>query len=994
MPLSSNTGPGNVFNSNELASRPLPEPAVVIDVRKIMSYDPPLAWHLTAELEDLSTRMRLQGVRRWRFLSECIEFITLDPLPPDRTINTATRFTLIRGNGEIQSFSTKDELINHLHSEYVDLVRTNRISAARDMDQSTLSPRIPEVELERSTVRVFFLVDMADPDSLISAASYADLLRKKSEEYDNPLRSGREERISPVVICTNADRLHARSPEMQPRSAEDTDPVSSSRIIVVPEEEKSSLVYQAIAQYDKLFATPISTAFDMIILLYAYRDDEGFVGNDAQLYELELILSALLLTPETISRSHQDEYADRYLTRDDLNEEHLLLPPVEICMLGIASLEYSANWARRWLNYGLVKKLLQTIREPEAMEDERNLSLPDGRNWLESWWTDVRSTLPSILVCVLPGAKGLAELQRCITGSPFQGVPLRDSGRVLESFSRDIADCYIGDQGATLQQALQSVDLAIPLLKESRRQTFSDNESLQELRSLQSRANLFSISLFKGAAGALPRAISQLSELESRIERGEIGYYSHHSPNLSLLREHFEEQAHNAKRRLEFNVWQVPLLGRMLRSTPLSLCIVTFVAIVACFSQDSLALMPNILTISLPQLGGISLFRLFVIMALALAEFLYLFRRDKKLSELRESAMQSLCQIATVHLTEVQLAISANIALRLLQEAGLYHPEGRVGLYKQRLRALDKVLRESQEQALLHHRSAYERLKLGLSPIQTGTAGSRTWLNLNTRKDLLSWEQTIETFQHLGDKFTQYNKNLDILAESLLRQLTMEKTQETSIVPPDGPLLTVHQQLQAISSELVATLLVAQVVGSDLIMLHPLLERYISLERRIPYAPSLLGESIAELYEALKAMKLEQVMNNDMDVLSQEEAFESFMLKTKKTVEQMLVTWVENLCTTDEQFGLASGSVLARLQDLQIKMSDALEDLRRRCKLLGYRDESMNGRDDYMLLLPGTVGHELQEALIALQSNQIRLLQFPDEEKMIYLHTYRVDIRP
>lgn len=1000
MPLRSNIGPGRVFNDNELASRPLPEPAVVIDVRRIMSYDPPLAWHLTAELEDLSTRMRLQGVKRWRFLSECIEFITLDPLPPDRTVDTATRFTLIRGNGAIQSFAMKEELIDHLHKEYVDLVRTNRISAARDMDQSIISSGIPEVELERSTVRVFFLADMADPESLTNAAHYAALLRKKSEEHDNLLRSGREERISPIVICMNSDHLHVRLPETQ-RSSDSADMGSPARVIVMPDEEDASLsAYWTAAQYNKLFSSSISTAFDMIILLYAYRDDEGFVGNDAQLYELELILSTLLLAPETIARSHQDEYADRYLARGDLNEEHSLLPPGEVCMLGIASLEYSANWARRWLNYGLVKKLLQTIRETETIEDERNLYLSDGKDWLESWWADVRSILPRTMVNVLPGAKGFLEFQRRIDASPFQGVPLCDSLHALESFCQSVGDGYTGTRGATLQQALQSVEHAIPLLKEmpasqrkeNRQHLSLDAEPLLELRTLQSRANLFSISLFKGATGALPRAISQLSELETRIEGGEIGHHSHHLPNLSRLREHFEEQGRKAQRSLALNVWQVPLFGRMLSSTLLSLCLVVLVVLVAWFLQGSLSFLPAILTHSLPQPGGISLFRLFIILVLALAEFLYLSRRDKRLRERRESILQPLCQTAMAHLTEVQLAVSATSALRLLQEAGLYHPKGKTGHYKQRLRALDKVLGEAQEQALLHHRGAYERLKLGLSPVQTGTQSSRTWLNLNTRKDLLPWEQTIETFQRLGDKFIQRNKDLDMLAESLLHQLTTEKAPATSLVPLDGQHFAVQESLQAIRSELIATFLVAQVVGSNLITLHPLLERYISLEQRNPYPPSLLGENIAELYTAVKAVKLEQAMNSDMGV-GHQEAFENFMIKTKKPIEHMLVTWVENLYATDELSGLVSGSVFAHLQDFQIKLSDALEDLRRRCKMLGYRDESLNGSDAYMLLVPGTVGHDLQDALAALQLNQIRLLQFPDEEKLIYLHTYRVDIR-
>lgn len=1015
MPLRSHTGRNRSLAYSELASQPLPGPAVVIDVRKTTSYDPPLAWHITAELEDLTTQMRLHGVKRWRFLSDCIEFITLDPLPPDRTVHTATQFTLIRGNGDIQSFSTNDGLINYLHKEYVDLVRTNRISAARDADQSIASSRMPEVELERSTVRVFFLADMADPASLTHAAHYAALLRKKSEEYDNVLRSGREERINPIIICMNADRLHSRQ---SPARSHPNTVVESQQIVLMHDETRTVSANQSEAffslptssQYKDLLPPLISNTFDMVILLYAYRDDEGFVGSDAQIYELELLLYTLLLVPESLAtwgQEMRDGHAEQYLLSGDLHEEAPTSPRCEVCMLGIASLEYSASWGQRWLDYGLVKKMLQTLRETETIEDERNLRLPDGRDWLESWWTNVRSVLPHMLIDVIPGTKGLSEFQRTATSSPFQGVPLRDSLHVLHDFCQSLGNHYTGDQGATLQKASQSVEQVGFLLKETYRKGRKNNfrsseaggEALKELQELQGQANLFSVSLFKNAAGALPRAISQLSELESRIEEGDIGRYAQHAPNFSRLQEHFEEQAHKAQHYLvaALNVWQLPVIGRVLRSTLLSLSLVVFIALVVWFLQDSLAFLPGILTRSLPEPAGISIFRLLVIVVLGLAEFLYLFRRDRRLREQRNSILQALCQTAIVHLTEVQTIIAAGIALRLLQEAGLYQPKGKAGPYKQRLRAIDKVLKEAQEQALLHHRSAYDRLKLGLSPIQTGMLSTSAWLNLNTRKDLLPWEQTIEVFQRLEKELVQNNRYLDMLAESLLRQLATElpNAAPASVVTPDGQTLTVQEQLLTISSELVATLLVAEVTGSNIPTLHPLLERYLSLEQRDQYVPSLLGESIAELYNAVRAMKLEQAMNNDLDISSQLGAFENFITKAKKPVEEMLATWIENFCDMDEQSKglLSSGNIIEHLQASQIKLFDALEDLRRRCKLLGYRDELVDGSDAFMLLVPGAASNELQDALANLQPNQLRLLRFPDEEKLVYLHTYRVEIK-
>ena len=530
-----------------------------------------------------------------------MEFITLDPLPRDRTVNTATQFTLTRGKGEIRfsptkgdvrSFPTKDELIAYLH-EYVDLVRTNRISAARDTHHWLASSSVPEGELERSTVRVFFLTDVADPDSLTSAADYAALLRKKSEEYDNPLRSGRDERISPIVICMNADR----------------------------------------PPQDNILTPSTFTPFDMVIPLCAYRDDEGFVGNDAQIYELELILYTLLLVPESLAMLNQemrDKYLDDYLTHGDLDEVQPSPLHSEVCMLGIASLKYSANWARRWLDYGLVKKLLQTVLEPETVGDKSSLCLPDGRDWLESWWADVKTVLPRTLVDVIPSTKGLSAFQRCITASSFHGVPLRDSQRVLEDFCQDLGRYYAGDQGATLEQAFQSAT-GDPIIEgELRRasgdgfkQTLTVQAQLKDLQGLQRRANLFSVSLFKGAVGAIPRAISQLSELESRIKDGEIERYTGQVPNFLQQYEQFEEQAKKAQYSLAsaLHIWQLPLVGRVLRSTLLSLFLVVFIVFCIWFLQDSLSFLPDALTYSLPKPAGVSLFRLFVLILLASANF-------------------------------------------------------------------------------------------------------------------------------------------------------------------------------------------------------------------------------------------------------------------------------------------------------------------------------------------------------------------------------------
>src|SRR5436305_12531707 len=118
-----------------LSSLPLPWPTVVIDMRHPTPQDRSLVWDMATEIEDLTAKIRLYRVNRWRYLHQWIEFITLGPLPPGETVNTATSFTLINGSNKIETFSTKERLVEHIHRECVDRVRTNRNSATKDMDR-------------------------------------------------------------------------------------------------------------------------------------------------------------------------------------------------------------------------------------------------------------------------------------------------------------------------------------------------------------------------------------------------------------------------------------------------------------------------------------------------------------------------------------------------------------------------------------------------------------------------------------------------------------------------------------------------------------------------------------------------------------------------------------------------------------------------------------------------------------------------------------------
>lgn len=1002
VPRSSKNLSGSLLYS-ELASLPLPGPAVVIDVRSTKSYDPPLIQYLMTEVEDLTTQMRLHKVTRWRFLSKCMEFISLD-LPVDKTVANSTRFTLTRGDEE-KTFETKDALISHLHREYVDLVRTNRISAARDTHNSAKGFSAAEVELEQSTVRVFFLIDASDASSLTSAAEYAKLLRQKKEN-SNPLRSGYDERLNLIAICINADDVHFSQLESEYDDQESDESGKPFSVIVEQEQTAPAPTTHITKRWQGDITTRLTIAFDVIIPIYAYRDDEGFVANDTQTYELELILYALLLSPESLavtSQEMRDDRADRYLALEDSADKQASFPSGEICLPGIASIEYSTSWARHWFNYGLVMKSLQTLRETEAITNENDLRLYDGRDWLDSWWAEVRVAIPGRLLNAIPGFKGLFEFQRRISASAFHNVTLPDSQVALQDFCRELESYYVGTGSVTLQQAIMSTEHVKQLLEEtpekpyelSAEQSSQEQEALKTLGELQQQTSLFATSLFQGAFGALPRAINQVEALGIRIEEGEVGRYTRKLPNVVQQQEQFAVAAVKADMQMAslLKTWQLPFFGRVQRSTPLSLLVFALIALCGWLLQDSLTFLPSVLTYSLPVHGGISLFRVLIVIIVGVAGFFYLSTRNKRLLERRNSIVQFLYQTANAHLTEVQMAIAARVAIMLLEKAGLYRSDGKTAQYKQRLSALDTLLTEAQKQATTYQREAYERIKLGLNQTKPARPSNRIWLHLNSRKDLFPWERSIETFQQLGEGMTKANGPLEMLAKSLLRLLAPEKQPVAFTDVQTKPFYASEEQFQSVSSELVATLLVTEIVGSSIITLQPLLDRYLSLDLYDQYAPSLFGEHIAELYDVLKAMKLEQAMSSSTDSLLQQEFLDRAIVQPKWTSEQILAAWIENFYATNEQANnlLNHNNIIELLQEAQIKLSVVLQDLSSRCRLLGYRDELANGQDSYVLLMPGSDSqHERYEALATLQPTQIRLLSFPDQEKLIYFHLYRV----
>ncbi len=910
MPLYQGSGFWGGKQYQELAELHLPGPSVVIDVRQGSDHDPPLIWDLAVELEDLTTEMRLNEVYRWRYLADCIDLLKLTPLRLDEPVKSGTDFILTTRTGHSKSLRGAEALIEELGKEHLDRVRNNRNGAVKDRDKAKGGSHPIPANPEQATVRVFFLVDAEDTDSLVSAATYAEWLKKWNHEYEEPGRPGRDRRLSTLAICMNA-HPHRHHP-------------------------------YALAKH--LNHTPATRpALDALILMHTYGDDEVYIGGDIQSYQVELILYVLLLLSlEGLMAADQEMVDNQTLSPYVFTDEYAEQPslPWSIYLMGISSLEYSARWGARWLDYGLVAKIINIMHDSREVEQEQQLGRlrREVQEKLREWQQEVSTIVPDAFTAAVPELQALEEFQSYLASSPFQGKKLSSSVAILQDFSQRIGQLYTGE-GPTLESAMESASLILWHIKRDAMQLPQGDihepsqayELYEKLLALQFQAARLPASLFHGARGMLPRVLQQVTELSELTE--EIRAVAENPPDLKEYRAQFELEAQREQEKLE----------------------------------------------RLSKTAG-------------------WFSGGRKRQQ-REEAAGRLSDLARLHLNQVRSVVTARVALILLQEAGLYDPDGKICPYHRRLKSFDKAVSAAQVRASLQQQRAHDRLKLSLSETQVGISQTLTWLSLNSRKDLLEWEQIVESFDELYKNLESTPTSLNLLMEWLLRLMGAEKpsiiTQQ--YLNKSQPHLTRQddeekERLHALSSMLVAVLLLLEVVGFDITALQPLLNQYIDLKDRSSEEPSVLESNILGLQRVVREAMLEKATRNGLGDKNQKQFAASFVLRRDQPIERVLAAWVSNQCAGDPLLAqtLDRSGILARLLDNKMTPAEALDDLRERNRLLGYRDEMAGDDRFYLLLAPGEASNDFLKELDLLYSAQIRPVRFPDTEKLIYLHIHRI----
>ena len=888
----------------------LPGPSVVIDVRQGGDHDPPLIWNLAVELDDLTAEMQLNQVTYWRHLNECIDLLKLKPFradQPEQTINSID-FILTMRNGDIEPLKGRDALVDELGRNHLDRVRNNRIGAARDKGKAVGDFPSAPAQPEQTTVRVFFIVDADDQDSLTSAAAYAQWLKYWNHEYEEQGRSGRDRRLSTLAICLNTDphRQYAHS----------------LKFLMQAPDNRSAL--------------------DTVILMHIYGDDEAFLSPATQAYQLESILSLLLLlSQENFAEEElalaQDLHPTLDFYRDD--EDLPFTPPFSIYMMGISSLEYSTRWGTRWLDYGLVAKVIEIMQDTDGIYQKASIGRlrREVREQLNHWQQSVQEIVPGSFVTMIPEFRCLDEIQghlQRFSAESKRGISLQS----FDEFCKRILQSYRGD-GYTLESAVETAPLVFSQAKKDYMQYMqaspnalddsSPYEGYLQLLSLRAQAAQFPVALFQEVRGSLQRVLSQMNELGEAIE-----------DLRTKTEKSFDIQEFYEKARLQIQ-------------------------------RERVIIESN-------QKAPRGLF-------------------GRKHSQQSEQAVGKIIAFMRDQLTKIAEVIAVKVALGLLQDVGLYNPARKIPLYTQQIKHFIDEANTAQREAARQQESAYERLTLSMSETQVGISQKSVWLNLNSRKDLLDWEQIVQAFKKLSDVLEFTPTSLELLAKWLLRLLSGEnpayilqqyfnkEKEQQRLSTPDEEIKVQHQ---ALSTMLVCILLLFDTISLDVNTIQPLLNQYLELKDRSAQAPSALEDNILGLQRIVKESMLGQTMYNNQAGKN----FSGFNLKQELPIERVLAAWVNSQYANVPSLRHALGQqgILARLQQSKISPVQALDDLRERNRVLGYR-ETMSGEDRFYLLLPpGELGSDFLKELDLLYSTQIRPIRFPNIEKIMYFHIHRV----
>lgn len=961
-----------------LAALPLPGAAVVIDVREESNggNQPPLIEYLAREIEELAVEMRLNAVARWRLLADCIEFLRIESVSPDVSEQEDTiDFILTTRSGKQKTIQGRDDLTMTIGRGYIDRVRNQHIAAIRDNgpDEEKLSE--PGIDPEQPTVRIIFLTDAEDRQSLIRAKTYAGWLKEWIDLQHGRRRYSRDERIGIVAICLNT-------------------PTTGQRAII--------------RLLGGMPSQDMEAELDSIILIQSYRDDGAFIGGDSQVAQAELVLYTLLLhwpqimTPEGQGLWYASDVNERYDTDSDM------LCPTYV--VGIAAQEYSARWGARWLDYGLTARALELMRDVKHVDQELKTLRPAVRDWFDGWWANVKGIIPIALYGTVSDIHGLEHLQQLVRRSPFRSGSQRQAPEELRRFSDEVRSLYASSGSGTLERVIESA----PFLLEQMRKNGNDptgvameaRETSTQLTGLYIKAQRFTDDLFRGAWGAVPRAGQQIAIL--RDCANDLRTIQNNPPNIETMRAQIERETKEADELLRYKIYalKLPFIGEVLPSTIISVLLALVLLAALWTGSGNMSFVPG--GFRQPLVAGITGIQMCCVLLVAALEAGFLLLRNARIKQEQQAIYRKLRDTMSSHLAQISAFVAANAALVLLEWAMLYKPDQESSQYEERLKQLDRALADAQAAAQHHYTTADQRLRLSLKQRPLKNALEPPWPNMSNRKDYLTWKQLQSAHLSARDILEKGFPPLEFLSEMLIRRMGTENTEAIlqSMFPAAAlgsrssarqtPLrsLTETSKKQPlyktddeIRFQLLSTMLVGVLFSSDIVPLAvqdivPLIERYSQQKRNYMTEPSVLASEVLDLNELARETMLEQAQRGDTAVTN-------FTLRPYISAEFVLAAWMkqQNLFDVTLAESLEENDVIAILNGRKVRLDQALDDLRRTSRLTGYPDDA-SGEDHFLVLLaPGVTSEAFSTNE---EANGDRPVHYPDAEKIVYLHIHRL----
>ncbi|MGI9060771.1 MAG: hypothetical protein ACR2H5_19585 [Ktedonobacteraceae bacterium] len=962
---------------HQFAAVPLPGAAVVIDVRETSEYDFHLLDYLAIEVEDLAREMRLNQVPRWRHLAGCIDFLHLKVQAPHASLHEGSDFVLTTRHEQQIPVHSLNDLASFVGRDYLDCVRNHRIRAIQDTNDERDDNEAVYIDPEQPTVRVFFLADMEQKDSIQRAMSYAQCFKQWMEEQHGPKRFNQDDCIQVILLCLNAD-------------------VTLKPDILFPTSKKDT--------------TRQDMAIDLCLLLQKYRDDAAYIGGEEQVLHVELLLYTLLLYwPQVFEHTIDDVQELEAVAL--INKGYEL--PCPVYTLGIAAREYSARWAVHWLDYGVTAKLLQVLGDNKVMEPEDVRDISENiKKWLRTWQKELKDILAAEAVVEIDDLQVYGTLQQRLRDTTFQRSTPTNSLEALSTFYQGLSELYVGPGDNTLQHAMAKAGASITSqfkwVSTQHAQSDQDrahdesqaSEFYEKLTGSYSKIRQFLSLHFQGASGALPRAVCQLSALTKEAER--LRAIEQNPPNIEQCQKKLIAEGEEAYKKLQkhLQLWQIPVLGDVLRSTIASVVVMVVVGVGLIAGVNwgigQAHLFPNSSFDILHAFDSASNMLLLAINAVLVVlvvfcEFLYLAARNRALRKERDTIHRQLRNTVQGHFAMVQDVIAARVALKFLQWSDLYVPGESMSPYEQRLKKLLAQVQRTQEQATQHQSMVDERIKPLLKWQYPGTEEASRWPDLTNRTDLLPWEQLEDAFLRSCQEVTAGSLPLNLLSEMLLRRLGKEKP--TNILQDimhrrlAGARKDSEEQFQALTVMLVTVVLALDIVQPDVSEIVPLLQQYVTLQERHPADTAVMGMELSGVQRALKEAVLAQALPGRTNLPSP-------LQRTMATmdVEEVLATWVGFQHKSDPTLEhiLTANDVVYNLVERQETFAQVLDSLRLQSTLLGYRDDMTSEDYTYLLLAPGEASEEFLRANDGKNALLIRPVMFPDKEKLVYMHIHRI----